>query len=255
MSRTRPVRTSPVKLYLEWAANKKHGKISFWDRSEKKNKYLKGLKFVVLDERSSVGGFNEERNGGIRGTEVKNTKSEKMRVWIGKSKKPIEGYYQDLKSQISGLKYAKVLYIGVIGNNGGMEISKLTLVGASNVAWMNFLQGQENYKGNGKVNLLTHGVSITGRVSKKKGDNNYFEPLFETFELNKEQGDLADKLDIELQEYFDGVGDQEDGKNTTASTQSTGGYEEGVQEDEEDDYPADEEDVVEDAEDLEELPF
>lgn len=254
MSRTRPVRKSPVKLYLEWAGSSDHGMISYYDRDEKKNKYLKGLKFVVLDERSSVSGFNEEKNCGIRGTEVKNTKKEQIKVWIGKAKKPIEGFYQDLKSQISGLRYARVLYIGVFTKDG-LELCKLTLDGAANSAWMNFTKGAENYEGKGTVDIMTHGVNVIGRVAKKKGSNNYYEPLFEAFELSEEQGKQADDLDRLLQEWFDGASNDSGEKGTTTSTQSSDEVEEegpGSG----DDYPVDEgEDVVEDVEDIDDLPF
>ena len=255
MSRTRPVRTSPVKLYLEWAGGSDHGKISYWDRAEKKNKYLKGLKFVVLDERASVSGFSEEKNSKIRGTEVKNTKTEKMRVWVGKASKPIEGFYQDLKTQVSGLRYAKVLYVGVFTNEG-LQLCKLTLDGAANSAWMNFTKGEENYKeGHGPVNLMTHGVSVIGRVPKKKGSNNYYEPLFEAFELDEQQSKMADDLDKLLQEYFDGAvnGDQSVTTNSSQVAEeeeddtSSGNYE--------DDYPDVQEETPPSAEDEDDLPF
>ncbi len=209
MSRSRPSNrvTSPVKHYFEWkGAKSTGGKLSFYDKERRQEVLFPKLNFVILDQLSSITGYCKPKNGGIRGTEVRSTKNEEMTVWIGKDKQPYtKGLWADLKGSISGAKFARVLYIGIVNSNGGpMEIAKFTVAKSAFGAWMNFLGGVEDYEGNGGVDSrdASLGFRVTGSL-KKVDPQEFYVPKFESYELTPEQVEEANKLDAQLQDYFD----------------------------------------------------
>lgn len=247
MSRSRPkARTSPVKHYFEWSGSE--GKLYYYDKEAKENVYFSKLKFVVLDELHTVSGFSDEHNNGIRGTEVQSL-DQPITVYIGK-KKHSTGLYADLKSSVNGLKYAKSVYLGVITKKDGIEIAKLTLKGAAFSAWINFLNGKEEYAEDGKVDMFGEGVGITivGKSKqKKKGNTKYYEPKFEAFELSDEENEEALTLDEELQAYFDQTPSKADDNPKDTTPASTA--------DDEPEEEEEEEEAHEDAQDEDDLPF
>ena len=254
MSRSRPSNrvTSPVKHYFEWkgAASTK-GKMAFYDKEKGQEVLFPTLTFVILDQLSTITGFCKPKRGGIRGTEVRSTKKEEMTVWIGKDKQPYtKGLWADLKGSISGAKFARVLYIGIINSKGGpMEIAKFTVAKSAFGAWMDFLNGEGDYKDNGKVDDRNPELGFRVAGSTMKVDpQEYYPPIYETFQLTPEQMAEADELDRQLQEYFDAK-NESTGKSTDTSVDATPSE---FDEDEKEDEAA-EETVA--AEDFDDLPF
>ena len=250
MSRSRPTKRlkSPVENYFDWAGKK--GELSFWDKEKKERKYFPKMKFVVLDELHTVGGFHPASDKPIRGTEVRNLKEEKIKVWVG-GKEHSTGYLDDLKEDIKGLKYQKSVYIAVL-QKGKASLAKLSLISSSLGAFIGFTEGSGDYDGNGKVDLYEEGkgVAIAGKSKlKKKGDNKWYEPTFEIMDISEEEEAEALRLDGILQEYFDARA----GKNTDSSDNDTS-----YDDISDDDYEEEEEDFAEDvndAEDFDDLPF
>jgi hypothetical protein len=254
MSRSRPSTrvTSPVKHYFEWkGAKSTKGKLAFYDKEKKQEVLFPNLSFVILDQWSSITGYCKPKNGGIRGTEVRSTKKEKMKVWIGKDKQPYtEGLWADLKGSISGAKFARILYIGIVNSKGGpMEVAKFTVAKSAFGAWMDFLSGTGDYKDNGEVDSrdTTLGFKVAGSI-KKEDPQEFYAPVYETFELTPEQMEEANKLDEELQEYFDA----RDGRNKEQESGSQDSEFNEPEKEEEDDNPFVEQPA---AEDFDDLPF
>lgn len=253
MSRSRPSNrvTSPVKHYFEWKGSKTtKGKLAFYDKEKRQEVLFPTLSFVILDQWSSITGFCKPKKGGIRGTEVRSTKKEEITVWIGNDKQPYtKGLWADLKGSISGAKFAKVLYIGIINSKGGpMEIAKFTVAKSAFGAWMDFLSGAGDYKDNGEVDSqdTSLGFKVAGSL-KKVDPQEFYAPVYETFELTPEQMEEANKLDEELQNYFDardgGSKDQESGGQDSEFSET---------EQEEEENPFVEEPA---AKDFDDLPF
>lgn len=253
MSRSRPNTrlTSPVKHYFDWSP--KDGKLSFWDKEAKKNILFPKLTFVVLDQLHTVAGFSKANNNGIRGSEVRDLKTP-ITVYIGKNKHTTD-IYADLKNNVTGLKYAKAVYIGILRKGSPMEIAKIVFTGASFGAWLNFLNGKEEYEGKGSVDLAdtSLGIKIVGKTKQKvNGSAKWYEPKFELFKISEEEDVEATALDEALQLYLDAReegGDSGSGNETKAQTPATNATDDDYEEEEE----AEEE--HEDAEDVDDLPF
>lgn len=257
MSRSRPNknRKSPVKHYFDWSGSE--GKLFFYNKEEKENVYFPKLNFVLLEgDLHTITGFSKKHNNGIRGTEVRDLNNP-ITVWIGKNKHS-SGKYSDLKS-ISGLKYAKPLYIAMLKKDGSFELAKLTLKGAAFSAWINFLKGAEEYAEAGSVDPYGEGVGIriVGKSKmKKNGATKYYEPKFELFDLTDEQDEEAIELDKELQEYFDETPSTTDDNDNDPIDESDDDGDDNSSEDADDEQEDEEtEEEHEDAEDVDDLPF
>lgn len=202
MSRSKPNSgaVSPVEQYFQWSGSE--GKISYYDKAKGTNEFFPKMSFIVLDELHTITGFSDKESSSIRGTDVKSLDTP-ITMYIGK-KKITTDTYENLKN-ITGVKYAKSLYVAVITKNE-LKICKILLAGAAFGAWLDFIKGENDYKDGGKVNPMDVGVGIkiVGKSKpKKKGSNTYFEPIFQVFTITEEQEKEAMLLDGTLQEYFE----------------------------------------------------
>ena len=202
MSRSKPNSgaVSPVEQYFQWSGSE--GKISFYDKAKGTNEFFPKMSFIVLDELHTITGFSDKDSSSIRGTDVKSLDTP-ITMYIGK-KKITTNTYENLKN-MTGVKYAKSLYVAVITKTE-LKVCKILLAGAAFGAWLDFLKGENDYKDGGKVNPMAAGVGIkiVGKSKpKKKGSNTYFEPVFQVFTITEEQEKEAMLLDGTLQEYFE----------------------------------------------------
>ncbi len=195
---------SPIQHYFGWVGFE--GSLSFYDKEKKEKVMFPNMNFILLeDDMSSLGGFSDQHNSGIRSNEVRNLQEEEMDVYIG-NKKVATGLYADLKNTVHGAKFVKPLYIALLKKDGTMEYAKLELRGAAFSAWLNFLGGKEEYIKGGKIDPYAEGLGIrvAGKSKmKKKGKTEYYEPAFELIEINPEQSDEALKMDEVVQEFLD----------------------------------------------------
>lgn len=249
MSRSRPNNklTSPVKHYFDWSPSQ--GKLSFWDKEKKEDVFFPKLNFVVLDQLHTVAGFSKKHNNGINGTEVRDLKTP-ITVYIGKKKEATD-VYVNLKNNVTGLKYAKAVYIGILKKDAPMEIAKIVFTGSTFGAWLNFINGKEEYDGEDSVNVTAErvGVKIVGKTKlKTNGSAKWYEPKFQVFTTSEEEDAEAVSLDTTLQDYLDSkiarVSTPEEKEQVTSDESEDQDYEEEKEEEEQ-----------EDAEDLNDLPF
>lgn len=217
MSLSKPrTNTSPVqrRFELKLAA----GSATYYDSEAKQNVTVTGpagtwengatytadapFKFIVLDTLSFIGGFNEPLNSGIWSNEIRSTRDEKLTVRTSKGVL-VEGYYADIKGDIAkdGGKFGNSVYIAY-QDGGEWKLGNLKLIGAGVSAWFDFKEG--------KYFDSDPGVSITGWVGKKKGRNEYFEPIFASWAVPPADIAEAAELDETLQEFLSSSGSKEE---------------------------------------------
>lgn len=201
MSRTRPELRSPVRKFVEYKGG--DGRFEYYDKEQKKRIRLElPLKFIALDwKRSTVTGYNEKLGVGIYANEVAKL-SQTLRVRYFKGDILAEGPWEKIKGTVDskGGKFCKVIY-GALKvepteeNPDGFEYVAFKLDGAALGPWFDFQN---------ETNLLHYGVEILDEfVDKSKGSVKYKEPVFRAVKLSEKHGEIADRMDTVLQEYFD----------------------------------------------------
>jgi len=195
MSRTRnnDRTVSPVKKYIKFAGDK--GLFQFYDKELGNVELEYPVKFMVLDQLMSVGGYNAGKGAYFYSNEIHNLGTEPLKVRYRGSNTGerggvfAEGLWEHIKEKIksSGGKYCRVIY--AMMND---EIVKLELTGAAVSKWFEI-----------DFDLMNNAVQIKEVGKGKKGAINYCYPVFEPLTVSEELKKKADELDIELQKYLD----------------------------------------------------
>lgn len=207
MSRTRPVEhtTNPCRYFINWDSSNVCWKV--FDRREKVERSHpatgdQGLKFIVLDHLNSVDGFNDELNNSYYGNEVRNVSKEPLTVYC-KKKKIAEGLWVDIKQNVSGLSFAKVVYVMAKIDNE-YQIARMSMSSISCGAWFEFVQklGGESSLDKENKDIV---ISVSGTIPGKKGSVTFNTPVFAVVSrtLTPEAVEKADAFDMQLQAYFD----------------------------------------------------
>lgn len=188
---------NPAQRFFSWSGS--NGTVEYFDKSlgEKGENVAVELpfKFLILDKVSQVTGGIDDNDGyiGFWSNAIRNTKTQQLVV---RSKRGIEvqGYYDHIKGH-PGVKFMTGLYIAYKDEEGLLQIGYLKIKGAALNAWIEFTRAHRN--------IYDGAFSITDKVKKKKGSNNYFEPVF-TFhsDVSEATDNIAKDLDRQLQEYL-----------------------------------------------------
>lgn len=193
MSLSQPKLINPCKKFIEYKG--KTGVFQYWDKEAKKNVDLPNpIKFIVLDELSCIKGFHDASQSGIYSNEVHSLSKQPLLVRTFKGREKIEGIYAEIKGQIKiiGGKFCKSVYAAIITGNE-VELVNFQFLGASGSSWMDK-----------DFDVTQFGVSVDSKnhTKKKKGDNNFLEPKFESFSLSRDLMDKAIELDKQLQKFL-----------------------------------------------------
>lgn len=186
---------NPATKFLEWSSAKKSWK--YWDKTKEAEIVLPvgDLTFIVLDQLNTVKGFDEAAASGIWSNEVRNVTKEPFIV-KNKKRTVAEGLWNDIKAQVSGLKFTKSVY-GLAKLNGRYELVNLQLNGASVGAWFEFCDTAGD---------LDRGVVVStpNTAEGKKGAVTYFMPAFQIVSntLTEEDRSQAVEADKKLQAYL-----------------------------------------------------
>jgi hypothetical protein len=183
---------SPVKKYLSWSSNDKC--FTYYDRELKENKKLSlPLKFIHLDEMSTIKGWHDPSTSGIYSNEVRSTKNDSLTVRSFKGGELATGLYQDIKLKVNGLggDYHASIYLFLNG-----EVVNLAIKGSALMTWSDF--SKENKKA-----FLGSYIEVTGALDAKKGSVKYSVPVFTIggsieLSVNEKAEDAYDNL----QAYF-----------------------------------------------------
>jgi hypothetical protein len=204
MSLSEPKLTNPATKFIEFKGDT--GEFFYYDKlKEQKVQLQMPLYFIVLDELSSIKGFNEQLKVGIYSNEVRYIKDETLNVRSFKGGIQIIGKYQDIKDAAlrDGGKYCKSVYVMLITGTE-VELVNFQLHGAS-------FSGTTDEKGcrsgwiNKKVNTDQYGVVVKETETGKRGAVTFQAPIFETGWKLTDRQDVyvkAVEMDKTLQKYL-----------------------------------------------------
>ena len=197
MARTNPNQSelpkNPATMFAQW---KDPGLFLYWDKEQEKNIELpSNFTFIVLDELSTIKGWNDPTSSGIYANEIRNIRSETLTVKSFKGGLIAEGTYGNIHDTIvaSGGKYCASVYIAY-KDAEGFKIGNIQFTGSSLGAWFEFRK--EN-----KIDLYSKAVQLTGKTEAKKGATKYYVPVFKLIDVSQETDDIAGKLQEELKAY------------------------------------------------------
>lgn len=183
---------SPAKKTFEWSSEA--GQFKYYDKQEKKNHEVPlPFRFLILDKLTTIRGYSDADSSGFWSNEIKDTRKQKLTV---RTKKGVdaEGLYADIKDRLAaiGAKYATQLYIAY-HEEKELTIGCLTLVGASNSAFIDFSKTGDVYKG---------AIEVKDYTDAKKGATKYKVPNFKKIEVSDETDSAAKELDKQVQIYL-----------------------------------------------------
>lgn len=230
MSRNNDTNTleNPATRFFEWSGS--DGSISYYDKEAKQKVQVKlPFTFMLLDELTTITGFNESANAGIYSNEIKDMATQKLNVRCGKNTTMALGLYKDIKDSIgnSGGRYTKSCYIAfkdeetkelVIGNikfsgssfgGGSYKDEKKNEIKVK--AWIDFFADNRKtiYKG-----AIT--ISKNPQVCVK-GATKFYCPSFALKDISPETdakaGELCTIVEEYHKQYFENAGHQTERSN------------------------------------------
>jgi hypothetical protein len=192
MSISHPKLTNPCQKFIEYAGGE--GEFYTYDKeAEKKIPIPMPIYFVVIDELSTITGFNEKHSCGIFANEIHSILNETLRVRTFKPGVSIVGKYKDISDEVKshGGKFTKSVYVMLFGKDVIPELANFKFKGAAFNGWIDK-----------KFDVTQFSVGIMGVTEEKKGKNTYFVPVFKKFKLSDALLEEAVKIDNVLQAYL-----------------------------------------------------
>jgi hypothetical protein len=186
--------SSPVTKYLEWSSAER--KFHYYDKAAGKQVYLDlPMKFIYLDSKATIKGFNPTFQSSIYSNDVANTKNEKFVVRSFKSNLPLaEGFYQDIKSKIEevGGKYHASIY----AFSDTLGVVNIAVKGDALKEWSNFANASRKA-------FLGCYIEVSGAEERKNGAVKYAVPVFNVGgNISLATSEESDKQYDELMAYF-----------------------------------------------------
>lgn len=175
---------SPIKYYIEFGGAE--GIWAYWDGE--KNVRFDNLEFVVMEVRSSIGGWSDSNNCRIHSNIVKSVKSP-FSVKAGRVTL-IEGLYADIKNEViaAGGKFVTNIF-AMAKIDGDWTPVDIQLSGACLRDWTAFVEAS------GNVFKVYEGVVSASRgEQQKKGSVKYFTPNFVLSEIPEGVAAAADEF-------------------------------------------------------------
>lgn len=193
--------SNPATKFLSWKSNEKC--FSYYDKEAQANVDLQlPLKFVVLDELSSVKGWSDSLGGQIISNEVKFISREPMTAKCyhknGKGEKATteiaKGLYKEIKEKVNsaGAKYHKSVYVMLEDGT----LANIQMKGACVQKWGEFTQKTKN-------RLPDEWIVVEKAVDGKKGAVKFTTPEFKFLKsLNDDEANQADECFNVLEAYL-----------------------------------------------------
>ena len=185
--------TNPVQRYFTLKLST--GQVTHYNKDAKKDVVVADpFTFIVLDALSVIGGYSDDKKSGIWSNEVRSTRDEELVVRT-RDGVLVKGLYSDIRDTIKaeGGKFGKSLFIAFL-DDGEWKLGNLKLIGAGFSEWFDFEKG--------KRFDADPGVLISSWEERRKGRNEYFVPVFESWEVGADDLHAAMELDKQLQEYL-----------------------------------------------------
>ena len=195
MSFSNPTAKNPATRFMQWRGGEDGGgRVTWYDKeAQAEQEVTLPFSFIVLDELTTLTGFNDNIKQGYWSNEVRNSND----TLVLKNKNGVvdRGTYQEIKSKNhSGMKFAQSVYVAFKDESGELAIGNIKLFGAAFSAWIDFKK---------KFDIEQCAVYITDEPkAAKKGSNRYFVPVFEGQNINDNTRKQVVALDEELQKYL-----------------------------------------------------
>lgn len=199
MSISQPQIKNPCSKFIEFKGDA--GVFQYYDKNVPNPKTKKNgdnvelplpIKFIVLDELSTVKGFNEPSRSGVYSNEVHSVKHQTLHVRTFKGNNSISGLYADIKGDIKSIggKYCKSIYAMMI-NEKSCELVNFQLTGAAFSSWIDK-----------EANTNEEVVTVTSTTQGKKGKVVYNIPVWSAAAMTSDLRDEAIEMDKTLQEFL-----------------------------------------------------
>lgn len=198
MSRSNPTANNPnpSQRWFQWKG--KDGKLVWYDKEKKENVEVKeGFRFLVLDQLSTVTGYNKKAKSGIRSNEVRDV-ADTMVVKYFSGDTIAEGPWASIKKDVvyEKGKFAKSVYIA-FKDGDELKIGNIMMTGSALGPWfdLNKAHGSE---------LNKKAVVIKAGEKDTTGDVEFVPPVFTLVDTTDETNAIATDLDRELQDFLKG---------------------------------------------------
>jgi hypothetical protein len=192
MSRSNPIIINPATRKFEWAASL--GKLRYYDRETRETHEVPlPFRFMVLDQLSTITGYNKPEKSNVWSNEVRNTKVDTLFVRMKSG--PLEaGLYSELaQTPRRGGKFAKAIYIAFY-DTGNWKIGKLVVSGSALIPWFEFTKSHS---------VDTGAVTLTCGTAQDGIGGTYYSVDYKWEKCQPGEDDVAVVLDKQLQTYLD----------------------------------------------------
>jgi len=172
--------------------------LSYYDKEKKERITVKlPFKFLVLDQLSTVSGYNSKLKTGIFANEVKDQDGI-LTVKMFNGEDVAKGTWSAIKDTVTskriGGSFAKSIYIAFKGDDGKLTIGNIKASGCALSPWFEFTSKV-------KKDVEKKAVILTQGEVNKEGIE-FTPPEFSLCETTQETDDAAKALDVTLQEFL-----------------------------------------------------
>lgn len=195
MSLSQPRLTNPAKLFIQWAGDVQVNSWFYYDKDAKKKVFFKDtpIRVIILDQLSTVTGWNQADESGIYANEIKYA-VETLNVRTFKGTDVAKGMWKEIKEQVEGKggKYTKSVYAGMITDKG-LELVNIKFHGSA-LNWI-----EQHFKEDGSIIEIMNGDESS---KGKMGRNEYYCPRYKRLPADPKWTSIAVEMDKELQTYL-----------------------------------------------------
>lgn len=184
---------NPSKYFLKVSL----GTVSYYDKESAGNIDVPlPLEFIVLDQLGTIKGFSAQEDIGFWSNEVRASGKEPFTVKT-KTGTKATGIWKEIKNEpaLAGAKFNASVYLAHKSGDS-LVMSNIAFQGAALNAWIEFIQANKGVM-NGKNKAV-----LSGFKDGKKGSVKYKVPVFEVADVTDEEIEAAKELDKKLQAYL-----------------------------------------------------
>ena len=200
MSRSNPqVRIpNPSTRWFEW--NGQDGRLSYWDKTEEK-RLTEPLpfSFLLLDEVSTVKGWDDKSDSKIFSNEVRDVSRDSLVVRSYSGGVLYDGRYNKQAIEALGGHFYASCYLAYKAA-AGYALGNLALHGAAVGAWLEYQKTVA--KQQSPTAIYEKAIQITGYAEDKKGSIVFRVPTFTLVPVSADAQTAALALDKDLQAYL-----------------------------------------------------
>lgn len=197
MSFSNPILENPCKKFIDFKSDDKQ--FVYWDKELGENGeevvIPTPILFIVLDELSTITGWNTDSKSRIFSNEIHLLKEEVLKVRTFKKGGPsVIGLYDNIKDSIKAMggKFTKSVYAMMILPSGGVDLVNFRFHGAAFSAWLDK-----------SVNTNKSVVCIEDEFEEgRNGKTVYNMPVFTSYNMTPEYREMAIEMDKDLQAFL-----------------------------------------------------